>query len=150
MFLLIWNLMTSYLWFVSRCCQYLDSVASSVTRIDEWLISKDLEGSRRSLIEVLPRHMPGAVRKTTKYLGQYSRYPDRDFNTAYPEYKPRTLPLHQSVPSSHWYHRSLPLDFIYGLKNLYCMFVSNTIIKKNTSHRKQKNNPKIICIYWSE
>jgi hypothetical protein len=46
--------------------------------MNEWSVGKDLEGSGNDLIEVLFRHLPEGLRKTTTNLSQNSRWPGVD------------------------------------------------------------------------
>jgi hypothetical protein len=62
---------------------------------------KDLEESRRSLIEVLSRYLPGGTEENREKLCQDSRCPDRDSNRALPEYKSEVLPLHHHAQCMH-------------------------------------------------
>jgi hypothetical protein len=61
---------------------------------------KDLEGSGRGLIQVLPRHMPKGTEENYENFRHDSRCPGRDSNRAPLKYENTPLPLCQSVGSS--------------------------------------------------
>jgi hypothetical protein len=62
-----------------------------------------MEGSARSLIEVLSQHLRGGTEKTTKYLIQHSRFCGLDSNRAPTECKSRPLQLPQPARYYIWY-----------------------------------------------
>jgi hypothetical protein len=75
-------------------------IALNGTMTFKWWIRKDLEGSRRYLIEVLFRHLPGETEKITINLSRYSRFSGRDSNRAPCEYRSDALPLSYSFTAS--------------------------------------------------
>jgi hypothetical protein len=56
-----------FLWFILRCCQYLNYIASNGEFV------KDPEGSGRGLIDVLSRHFPGGTNEN--HGNPQSEYP---------------------------------------------------------------------------
>jgi hypothetical protein len=59
-----------------------------------------MEGSGHGLIEVTSGYFPGGTEENHKNIGQDSRCPSRDSNTALPALTPLPLPLLLTVPAS--------------------------------------------------
>lgn len=81
---------------------------------DLWIVN--LEESYPSLIEVLSRHFPEGLRKSTNYLQQKRRFPSRDKNRVPPEHKSTALPLH------HPDERTVPWTTYAASKSCYAQW----------------------------
>jgi hypothetical protein len=75
-----------------RRCQYLDSVASNGSIMDEWQAENGFKENSLSVQEVLSLHISVGTDKSTRNLTQDSRYLDRHSN--YDPLRIRPLSLH--------------------------------------------------------